>query len=585
MEKIESAYRSILHDIDVNNQKKEYEVCDTLKLVLDILKRFNEALDNLKSEENAHNEETKEAALKDSKVWLSLTFGCIIDMIQYVQQEARSALNGNPYNGKKIPSPREWREQHWLFTRIKIDMKSLEDKLGLICKLGWGCRITKNDLKGDLIQTSKDCRILGNPMYKISIKYDQLRNNMKSKISRLRKKCYHYLEKGNNKKARIFYNKYEKQVSVFLQNFGNEQLGYYLTCLDKDEIKCLKRKVKRTKKDVLKSAPPEKDVVPIREPMKTPEKDVVSEESLITPEKDVVPIREPMKTPEKDVVSEESLITPEKDVVPFGKEPIKPPEKDVVSKEPLKTPEKDVPISEPMKTPEKDVVSEESLKTPEKDVVPIEKEPACMITPEKDVVPEEPSKTLENEELPNLPDVPVKQLKDVEEFSSDVLLQERLDKIKEFRRNLEMEKTKVPLCDKPIDHLVRDITSGKVGDEKGKYKNKKIVPSYNNRNKHTGISQNTSQNNDRNVILSEKIHANFDLLNLPKLLMIITSLVSIAVQEKKNQSCECWCTKLKNVFPLIKASKPNIKNVIKKIMWNILKRMKSGIQKLEAYFE
>merc|ERR1712013_427608 len=162
--------------------------------------------------------------------------------------------------------------------------------------------------------------------------------------------------------------------------------------------------------------------------MKTPEKDVVSEESLITPEKDVVPIREPMKTPEKDVVSEESLITPEKDVVPIGKEPLK---------------------------------------------------------------------TLENEELPNLLDVPVKQLKDVEEFSSDVLLQERLDKIKEFRRNLEMEKTKVLLCDKPIDHLVRDNTSDKVGDEKGKYKNKKIVPSYNNRNKHTGISQNTSQNNDR----------------------------------------------------------------------------------------
>merc|ERR1719206_1459694 len=158
---------------------------------------------------------------------------------------------------------------------------------------------------------------------------------MKSKISRLRKKCYHYLEKGNNKKARIFYNKYEKQVSVFLQNFGNEQLGYYLTCLDKDEIKCLKRKVKRTKKDVLKSAPPEKDVVPIRKPMKTPEKDVVSEESLITPEKDVVPIgKEPIKPPEKDVVSEESLITPEKDVVP---------------------------IREPMKTPEKDFVSEESL--------------------------------------------------------------------------------------------------------------------------------------------------------------------------------------------------------------------------------
>merc|ERR1719317_1180873 len=159
---------------------------------------------------------------------------------------------------------------------------------------------------------------------------------MKSKISRLRKKCYHYLEKGNNKKARIFYNKYEKQVSVFLQNFGNEQLGYYLTCLDKDEIKCLKRKVKRTKKDVLKSAPPEKDVVPIRKPMKTPEKDVVSEESLLTPEKDVVPIREPMKTPEKDVVSEESLITPEKDVVPI-REPMKTPEKDVVSiREPMK---------------------------------------------------------------------------------------------------------------------------------------------------------------------------------------------------------------------------------------------------------
>merc|ERR1719317_1892540 len=173
---------------------------------------------------------------------------------------------------------------------------------------------------------------------------------MKSKISRLRKKCYHYLEKGNNKKARIFYNKYEKQVSVFLQNFGNERLGYYLTCLDKDEIKCLKRKVKRTKKDVLKSAPPEKDVVPFgKEPIKPPEKDVVSKEPLKTPEKDV-PIREPMKTPEKDVVSEESLITPEKDVVPIGKEPIKPPEKDVVSKEPLKTPEKDVPIREPMKT-------------------------------------------------------------------------------------------------------------------------------------------------------------------------------------------------------------------------------------------
>ena len=138
MEKIETAYRSILQDIDVNNKKKEYEVCDTLKLVLDILKRFNEALDNLKREENAHDEETKEAALKDSKVWLSLTFGCIIDMIQYVQQEARSALKGNPYNGKKMPSPREWREQHLLFTRINIDMKSLENKLGLISKLGWG---------------------------------------------------------------------------------------------------------------------------------------------------------------------------------------------------------------------------------------------------------------------------------------------------------------------------------------------------------------------------------------------------------------------------------------------------------------
>ena len=228
-------------------------------------------------------------------------------------------------------------------------------------------------------------------------------------------------------------------------------------------------------------------------------------------------------------------------------------------------------------------IEKEPIKLPEKDVVPIEKEPIKL--PEKDVVPGEPLKTPENEELPNLPDVPVKQLKDMEKFSSDVLLQKRLDKIKEFRRNLEMEKTKVPLCDTSIDHLVRDITSGKVGHEKGKYKNNKIVPSYNNRNKHTGMSQNTSQNNDGNVIHSENAHANFDLLNLPKLLMIITSLVSIAVQEQKKQSCECWCAKLKDVFPLIKASKPNIKNFIKKIMWNILKRMKSGIQKLEAYFE